>query len=146
TIDELTIAKTQLYGKAEVAAELQNAHVATSAINTVGEFLGDEQPAFRNFVVEVDQPGLGRVRQAGDPYILSKTPWRLDRGAPGLDEHRDQARVYWSRPATRGSATNVSLDGIRVITFPTGVVGPCLGRLLGDHGAEVIAIEAKEKP
>ena len=26
------------------------------------------------------------------------------------------------------------------------MVGPCIGRLLGDHGAEVIAIEAKEKP
>ena len=32
--------------------------------------------------------------------------------------------------------------GIRVVSFPTGVVGPALGCLLAEHGAEVISIEA----
>jgi crotonobetainyl-CoA:carnitine CoA-transferase CaiB-like acyl-CoA transferase len=33
-------------------------------------------------------------------------------------------------------------DGVRVISFPTGIVGPALGGLLAEHGAEVISIEA----
>ena len=34
------------------------------------------------------------------------------------------------------------LAGVRVISFPTGIVGPALGSLLAEHGAEVISIEA----
>ena len=33
-------------------------------------------------------------------------------------------------------------EGIRLISFPTGIVGPALASLMADHGAEVIAIEA----
>ena len=33
-------------------------------------------------------------------------------------------------------------EGIRVISFPTGIVGPALAGMLAEHGAEVIAIEA----
>src|SRR6185503_3927350 len=32
--------------------------------------------------------------------------------------------------------------GARVISFPTGIVGPALASFLADHGAEVISIEA----
>src|SRR5207244_12862629 len=33
-------------------------------------------------------------------------------------------------------------DGVRVVSFPTGIVGPALGSLLAEHGAEVISVEA----
>jgi benzylsuccinate CoA-transferase BbsF subunit len=54
----------------------------------------------------------------------------------------------WSRPspalALLKSPKNDrrAFAGIRVISFPTGVVGPALGCLLAEHGAEVISIEA----
>jgi crotonobetainyl-CoA:carnitine CoA-transferase CaiB-like acyl-CoA transferase len=37
-------------------------------------------------------------------------------------------------------------EDVRVISFPTGVVGPALAGLLAEHGAEVIAIEAGRAP
>jgi benzylsuccinate CoA-transferase BbsF subunit len=39
-------------------------------------------------------------------------------------------------------AKQAHFEGVRVVTFPTGVVGPCLTSLMADHGAEVIAIES----
>jgi crotonobetainyl-CoA:carnitine CoA-transferase CaiB-like acyl-CoA transferase len=34
-----------------------------------------------------------------------------------------------------------SFGGVRIVSFPTGIVGPALGSLLADHGAEVISVE-----
>ena len=35
-------------------------------------------------VVELDQPGIGRVRQLGSPIALSRTPASIERPAPEL--------------------------------------------------------------
>ena len=128
TIDRLITAKSSTYGKKQLAEELQAMHLAVGAVNTVGEFINDEQTKFRGF--------------AGDPYIFSESPTQISRPAPKRGEH--QGEVF--KTPSSWKAPNTSLEGIRVVSFPTGVVGPCIGRLLGDHGAEVIAIEAKEKP
>jgi crotonobetainyl-CoA:carnitine CoA-transferase CaiB-like acyl-CoA transferase len=38
------------------------------------------------------------------------------------------------------------LEGIRVIEFTTGIVGPNLGRLLAEFGAETIKVETRKRP
>lgn len=38
------------------------------------------------------------------------------------------------------------LDGIRVVEFTTGIVGPTLGRLLAEFGAETIKVETMKRP
>lgn len=38
------------------------------------------------------------------------------------------------------------LDGIRVVEFTTGIVGPTLGRLLAEFGAETIKVETSKRP
>ena len=40
------------------------------------------------------------------------------------------------------AARSLPFAGIRVLSFPTGIVGPALGSLLAEHGAEVITVEA----
>jgi crotonobetainyl-CoA:carnitine CoA-transferase CaiB-like acyl-CoA transferase len=151
TIDRLTKAKTLTYGKQALTEELQAEHLAAGAINTPAEFLADPQTVHRHFVAEVNHPQLGRTRHPGDPYIFSRTPWRIERAAPLLDQHRDEVESELGettpvkRPVPRARMRPL-LEGIRVVSFPTGVVGPCIGRLLGDHGAEVIAIEPRERP
>ena len=37
------------------------------------------------------------------------------------------------------------LEGIRVIEFTTGIVGPTLGRLLAEYGAEIIKVETRKR-
>jgi alpha-methylacyl-CoA racemase len=41
----------------------------------------------RDMVIELDQPGIGPVHQAGFPIKLSRTPGALRRPAPALGEH-----------------------------------------------------------
>ena len=41
-------------------------------------------------VVELDQPGIGPVRQVGFPIKLSRTPGRDQRAAPALGEQTDE--------------------------------------------------------
>lgn len=41
---------------------------------------------------------------------------------------------------------HLPLDGIRVVEFTTGIVGPMLGRLLAEFGAEAIKVETRKRP
>jgi benzylsuccinate CoA-transferase BbsF subunit len=47
---------------------------------------------------------------------------------------------------TARSSKNFPLDGIRVIEFTTGIVGPNVGRLLAEFGAETIKVETIKRP
>jgi crotonobetainyl-CoA:carnitine CoA-transferase CaiB-like acyl-CoA transferase len=47
----------------------------------------DEQIAFNGTFVEYEHPTEGRVKTPGFPYRFSKTPARIDRGAPLSGEH-----------------------------------------------------------
>ena len=45
----------------------------------------------REMVVELEQPEIGPVRQVGIPIKLSRTPGRVERPAPALGEHTEEA-------------------------------------------------------
>jgi crotonobetainyl-CoA:carnitine CoA-transferase CaiB-like acyl-CoA transferase len=59
-------------------------------VNSAQQVVRDPHLAARNYFCEVDQPGLGRVRQPGAPYHHSSTPWRIHRPAPGIGEHNHE--------------------------------------------------------
>ena len=44
----------------------------------------------REMVVEMEQPGIGPVRQLGVPVKMSRTPGRADRPAPAFGEHTEE--------------------------------------------------------
>src|SRR5207237_10755514 len=106
----------------------------------------------REFVVDVNHSFLGRHRFPGDPYKFSESPWRVERGAPLLGEHQREIAGEYSCPspwltklaarAPLSASGKLPIQGARVISFPTGIVGPALGSLLAEHGAEVISVEA----
>ncbi|MGB0120513.1 MAG: CoA transferase [Solirubrobacterales bacterium] len=52
----------------------------------VGEALDSELATERGMVVEIDQPGIGPVRQVGNPVKLSETPAMKPRAAPAIGE------------------------------------------------------------
>ncbi|MBI2935573.1 MAG: CoA transferase, partial [Chloroflexi bacterium] len=151
-LDRLIEERTIQYEKNAFCVELQSLRLAASPINSPSAFLEDEQTTHRGYVVEVDHSYLGRHRFPGDPYRFSESPWRVERGAPLLGEHQQDVARDLSRPSPwleelidRASvmlAKQAHFKGVRVVTFPTGVVGPCLTSLMADHGAEVIAIES----
>lgn len=65
------------------------------------EALAHPQADARNMVVELDQPGIGPVRQAGFPIALSRTPASIERHAPGLGEHTDEVLTSIGYDAAR---------------------------------------------
>ena len=152
TIDRLMEARTLNYEAKRFFDEFQSLRLAAAPINSPSAFLADEQTEYRNFVATIEHPRLGRHDFPGDPYQFSESPWRIERSAPMLGEHQREIGRPLNRPSSwlaelPSRATSVSnrkpFEGIRVISFPTGVVGPALAGLLAEHGAEVISIEAR---
>jgi crotonobetainyl-CoA:carnitine CoA-transferase CaiB-like acyl-CoA transferase len=146
-LDRLIEDRTIQYEAKAFFDEFQSRRLAAAPINSPGAFLEDEQTRHRQYVVEIDHLHLGRHRFPGDPYKLSESPWRIKHGAPLLGEHQASIAGEWSLPSTALTSLKQltekrAFDGIRVISFPTGIVGPALGCLLAEHGAEVISIEA----
>src|SRR5262249_32277936 len=94
---------------------------------------------------------FGRHPFPGDPYKFSESPWRIERGAPLLGEHQQLVTNSFAKSSpwleglpgsSDGTADSLPFAGIRVLSFPTGIVGPALGSLLAEHGAKVITVEA----
>src|SRR6056297_589675 len=88
-IDELMVEKTT----AEWMDLLTNAHVPASPINTMAELFTDPQVAARNMLVEVEQPGVGPIKVAGNPIKLSTVDPEDEipsDPAPSIGEHTEE--------------------------------------------------------
>jgi crotonobetainyl-CoA:carnitine CoA-transferase CaiB-like acyl-CoA transferase len=147
-LDRLIEARTLNYYVKSFFDEFQGRRLAAAPIHSPSGFLDDEQTRHRDYVVEINHAHLGRHRFPGDPYKFSESPWHIGRGAPLVGEHQSMIARDWSRPSPAlaslksPASSSRAFAGIRVISFPTGIVGPALGCLLAEHGAEVISIEA----
>jgi crotonobetainyl-CoA:carnitine CoA-transferase CaiB-like acyl-CoA transferase len=149
-LDRLIEERTTQYDTQSFFEDFQSRRLAAAPINSPEAFLRDEQTQHRQFLAEVNHPPIGRHYFPGDPYKFSETPSRIERGAPLLGEHQARITTDWNREspwllqiaAHPSAISQPPLAGIRVLSFPTGIVGPALGSLLAEHGAEVISIEA----
>jgi crotonobetainyl-CoA:carnitine CoA-transferase CaiB-like acyl-CoA transferase len=149
-IDRMIESRTLISDTKTFFEEFQSQRLAAAPINSPNAFLEDPQTKHRQYLVEVDHSYLGRHRFAADPYKFSASPARVERGAPLLGEHQQSVTSEWSRPSrwseqagrSAGITNPFPFAGIRVVSFPTGIVGPALGSLLAEHGAEVITVEA----
>jgi alpha-methylacyl-CoA racemase len=77
-------------GRAEWKAFNDEHNCCIEPVLDLDEALDSELVRAREMVVEVDQPGLGAVRQLGAPLKLSRTPADPTRAAPGLGEHTEE--------------------------------------------------------
>ena len=150
-IDRLVEARTLNYPVKKFFEEFQTNRLAAAPINPPSGYVNDEQTQHRNYFAEIDHPELGRHRFPGDPYKFSASPWRIRRGAPllgaadkipGEFTGESSWRVGADAHNRSSAAQRKPLEGVRVISFPTGIVGPALAGLLAEQGAEVISIEA----
>jgi crotonobetainyl-CoA:carnitine CoA-transferase CaiB-like acyl-CoA transferase len=149
-LDRTIETRTMTFDAKTFFEEFQSRRLAAAPIHSPSAFLDDPQTKHRQYIVGVEHGYLGRHRFPGDPYRFSASPSRVERGAPLLAEHQRFVTNEWSNPspwlveARNSSATTNSLPfaGVRVVSFPTGIVGPALGSLLAEHGAEVITVEA----
>lgn len=118
--------------------------VPVQAAVPLGEIYFDEQAGANDYVVEVEDPLLGKTRQPGHPYT-TVPPARIAGPAPALGEHTEavlaEDRV---RPSFEpsGSAKAPPLAGLRVLDFGNFLAGPMAPMLLADLGADVVKVEA----
>jgi crotonobetainyl-CoA:carnitine CoA-transferase CaiB-like acyl-CoA transferase len=115
--------------------------VPAEYVEELGAVFRDEQVRVNDYVVDLDHPRLGQVRQAAAPFTTSP-PSRVRRPAPALDESwtnwtdRPAAHVrnepYAARP----------LAGMRVLDLGSYLAGPLAPMLLADLGADVIKVES----
>ena len=82
-------AVTRTEDRAEWFRRLQEAGVPCGPINTIDQVFSDPQVLHREMVVEIPHPTAGKVKLAGFPYKLSRTPAAITRHPPLLGEHTE---------------------------------------------------------
>jgi benzylsuccinate CoA-transferase BbsF subunit len=80
---------TASHDKFAIQQTLREAGVPCSAVQTPQERI-DQDPDTEGRWPTVTHTAMGRVRVDGIPVRMSKTPWRIERGAPGLGEHNEE--------------------------------------------------------
>lgn len=61
-----------------------------SPINTIDKVVTDPILKYREMLVELNQPDLGKIKIAGSPFKLSETPGKVRTHAPSLGEHTEE--------------------------------------------------------
>jgi benzylsuccinate CoA-transferase BbsF subunit len=87
-LDEHVTAWTADQDKFAVQRQLREASVPCSAVQTPGERV-DHDPDTEDLWPTVAHTAMGEVRVDGLPVRMSRTPWRIERGAPCLGEHNE---------------------------------------------------------
>lgn len=77
----------------EWLSELRSAGLPCGPINTIPEVFEHPQSEARDLVLEAEHPSAGRVRFAGFPYKLSRTPAQVRRPPPQLGQHTQEVLV-----------------------------------------------------
>jgi crotonobetainyl-CoA:carnitine CoA-transferase CaiB-like acyl-CoA transferase len=125
--------------------------IPAEAARELGYAFRDEQARANHYVIPVDDPVLGTMRQAGCPFHV-EPPARVERPAPALGEHTREVLAELAAaaralgppptPATPPQPTP-PLAGLRVVDFGSYLAGPLGPMLLADLGADVVKVEAR---
>lgn len=111
---------------------------------SLGEIYFDEQAISNDYVVTVEDPELGKVRQPGHAYT-TEPPARIKGPAPRLGAQTTAIlgkRRVRKRFEPSGDPTAAPLAGMRVLDLGNFLAGPLAPMLLSDLGADVIKLEA----
>ncbi|MDD5222943.1 MAG: CoA transferase [bacterium] len=121
------------------------------AVNRVDEVVKDPHFVERKFWASIEHGILGQVKMPGMSYLMSETPWRIEKSSPRLGEHNREIlfeKTVWkssARPAPAGEKLARPLAGYRIIDFGWNWAGPMAAQILADMGAEVIKVETSAR-
>lgn len=134
--------------RAEAVAEGRRLGVPIGPVNTPEEFVAEAQTVERGFFRRTGFPFVGDAPFAAAPFVFSRTPVSVRRPAPAPGEGPD-GTVFPPRAAiARGSGSQPAqplLAGLKVLSFGVVAVGPEVGWMLAEFGAEVVKVESRVK-
>jgi len=134
----------------DFVAQCQAKGIACTPVNTLEDLTHAEQLTQRDWFWTVEHPVIGAYQAPGAPFIMSRTPYRLLRRSPLLNEHHDEVIAELAslppRPTSTPTTPVALLDAIRVADVTRVFVGPIGTQLLGFYGAQVIKVESADLP
>lgn len=76
--------------KREVMKIGQQYRVPCVAVQDISEVVADPSFSERGYFVELDHPVVGKLKYPGRPFIMSESPFRMERPAPLLGQHNKE--------------------------------------------------------
>jgi crotonobetainyl-CoA:carnitine CoA-transferase CaiB-like acyl-CoA transferase len=86
----LLVEWTMEHGKQEIMDRCQAEGVPVTAVYTIAEAAEQAHLRERGYLIEIDHPALGRIRDIGAPFKLPASPGGATRPAPLLGQHNDE--------------------------------------------------------
>lgn len=75
------------FTRQEILEKMIAAGIPSAPVLTVGEMIEDPHVKARNMIVEVDHPGVGKIKIPNMPFRMSETPGTIRRTMPELGQH-----------------------------------------------------------
>lgn len=122
-------------------ADLRALDVAVEPAYPMGEVLRHPEVIANGYVVEIDDPALGKTIQPNLPFHTD-APLKTGRPAPRLGEGGEGAWPASAAAPAPSAAPAEPLMGTRVLDLGMFLAGPMGPSLMGDMGADVIKVEA----
>ena len=133
----------------ETYHEMQKYRICAAPIMGPAEMAESEHLLAREFFVDVDHPGAGRLRHLAPPARTEGGRQGISRGAPVLGQHNDEILggglpIRTSIRVSEGAP--LPLEGIRVADLSWAWAGPFCAMNLAHLGAEVVRFESEGRP